>query len=75
MGQGPSLTLPVGTWDGSRLMGDGFSISFSWISKAVPSLACPKDLRIVLCAAQGAEGSVLNAVRQQSSFSAETAKS
>lgn len=56
-------------------MGDGFSISFSQLSKAVASLACPKDLCMVLCATQGAKGSVLNAVRKQSSFSAEIAKS
>lgn len=56
-------------------MGDGLSIFFSRMSKAVASLACPKDLCMVLGAVQGAKGSVLNAVRQQSSFSAEIAKS
>ena len=56
-------------------MGDGLSISFSQTSKAVASLACPKVLCVVLCAMQGAEGSILNAIRQQSSFSAEIAKS
>lgn len=30
-------------------MGDGFSISFSWLSKAVASLAHLKDLCVVLC--------------------------
>lgn len=57
------------------LLNGGFSISFSHLSKAVASSACPKDLCVVLCVTQGAEGSVLNAVRQQSSFSAEIAKS
>lgn len=57
------------------LLSDGFSISFSQLSKAVASSACPKDLCVMLPVTQGAEGNVLNAVRQQSSFSAEIAKS
>lgn len=56
-------------------MGDGFSIFFSQMSKAVASSACPNDLCVALCVTQGAKGSVLNTVRQQSSFSAEIAKS